>query len=39
MIKTIILPGYSEHNKVWAEEVVEKFKEKGIEALPHSWLH
>ena len=35
-MKTIILPGFSVHNKDWAEEVATNLNNN---ATPHSWLH
>jgi len=35
-MKTIILPGFSVHNKVWAEEVANKLNNN---AVVHNWLH
>ncbi|KKQ93120.1 hypothetical protein A2865_02680 [Candidatus Woesebacteria bacterium RIFCSPHIGHO2_01_FULL_39_17] len=38
-MKTIILPGYSEHNKEWAEEVAEKLTANGLPTTVHYWRH
>ena len=38
IIKTIILPGYSFKNKLWAEEVREKVRING-EIIIHEWRH
>ena len=35
-MKTIILPGFSVHNKVWAEKAADFL---GKEAFVHNWLH
>jgi len=37
-MKTIILPGYSPHNKDWAEEIKNQMK-LGHEIIVHSWKH
>lgn len=36
---TVILPGYSEHNKVWAEETAEKLQAGGVQTIVYSWKH
>lgn len=38
-IKTIVLPGYSEHNREWAEEVAKELRSNGITTTTHNWLH
>ncbi|KKQ98725.1 MAG: hypothetical protein UT24_C0001G0006 [Candidatus Woesebacteria bacterium GW2011_GWB1_39_12] len=38
-MKTIILPGYSLHNKEWAEEVAEDLTAKGLQTTVHYWRH
>ncbi len=38
-MKTIILPGYSEHNKEWAEEIANELSAKGLPTLAHYWKH
>ena len=38
-MKTIILPGYSEHNRVWAEEIAEKLTANGLQTTVHYWRH
>lgn len=35
-MKTIILPGFSPHNKIWADDVA---KYLGKESFVHNWLH
>lgn len=37
-MKTIILPGYSEHNRQWAEEIAGQVK-LGHYVLVHNWAH
>ncbi|OGM21077.1 hypothetical protein A2714_01965 [Candidatus Woesebacteria bacterium RIFCSPHIGHO2_01_FULL_38_9] len=37
-MKTIILPGYSEHNKDWAEEMASQMN-LGHEVIVHYWRH
>lgn len=37
-MKTIILPGYSSHNKEWEDEVKNDLK-LGHEVIPHYWKH
>lgn len=37
-MRTIILPGYSPHNKNWAEEIKEKLN-LGHEVMVHNWEH
>lgn len=36
---TLILPGYSEHNKIWAEEVAESLSNDGLPTRVHYWRH
>jgi hypothetical protein len=38
-IKTLILPGYSPHNREWVDQVAVSLKSKNIEPIPHYWLH
>ena len=38
-MKTIILPGYSLHNKEWAEDVAKELTAKGIRSTVHYWRH
>ena len=37
-MKTIILPGYSPHNKEWAEDM-KKQMELGHDVIVHNWRH
>jgi len=37
-MKTIILPGYSPHNKEWADEIKNELK-LGHEVITHYWKH
>lgn len=37
--KTIILPGYSPHNKDWAQDIADKLNAEKIPALVHHWRH
>jgi pimeloyl-ACP methyl ester carboxylesterase len=37
-MKTIILPGYSPHNKEWADEIKSELK-LGHEVIAHYWKH
>jgi predicted alpha/beta hydrolase family esterase len=36
---TIILPGYSAHNKDWADDVAKKLTETGLQTKAHEWKH
>lgn len=38
-MKTIILPGYSEHNRIWAEKVAERLNAKSLPSMVHAWRH
>lgn len=38
-IKTIILPGYSEHNREWAEGIAKELSANGLQTTVHNWLH
>jgi len=38
-MKTIVLPGYSERNKEWADEVADFLGGKGIDCYTHYWSH
>lgn len=38
-MKTIILPGYSEHNKVWAKEFAQRLAKKDLVVITHFWRH
>ena len=39
-MKTIILPGYSVHNRKWAEEIAVNLRKKiGNEVVVHKWRH
>lgn len=37
-MRTVVLPGYSPHNKDWAEEIKEKL-DLGHEVMVHNWEH
>jgi predicted alpha/beta hydrolase family esterase len=36
---TIILPGYSLYNKVWAEGIAKELEEKVLPTIVHEWRH
>jgi predicted alpha/beta hydrolase family esterase len=38
-MKTIILPGYSEHNRQWAEGIAKELSASGLLTTVHNWLH
>lgn len=38
-MKTIILPGYSPHNKEWAEETARQLTAGGLTSIVHYWKH
>jgi len=38
-MQTIILPGYSLHNKGWAEEIAKALSVSGFELTVHNWKH
>ena len=38
-MKTIILPGYSEHNLEWADGVAKELSINGLQTTVHHWLH
>src|SRR3989344_5208134 len=38
-MKTVILPGFSEHNREWAEEIAGKLKDEGLPTIAHAWRH
>jgi pimeloyl-ACP methyl ester carboxylesterase len=38
-VKTVILPGFSPHNKDWALTVQKNFKDANLETIVHFWKH
>ena len=36
---TLILPGFSPHNRQWADDVAKHLRAKNKDALPHYWEH
>ena len=38
-MKTIILPGLSEHNREWAEEIASQLTANGLPTTVHYWRH
>lgn len=38
-MKTLILPGYSEHNREWAEDIAKTLSVNNLPTIVHNWLH